>query len=99
MRAEVAGHRIPLPLRGEVRALDQLEAGELRIRAGAHARHLPARTFEGREGGAGEGPRDAVASGAIGEEGLAPVVLLLAPGIPEALGEDLDALGARIVGE
>src|SRR5260221_13256450 len=99
MRPEVARHRIPLPLRREVRALHDLQAGELRIRAGADARHLPARAFEGREDGAGEGPGDPRRARAIGQESLAPAVLLLAPGIPEPLGEDLHALRPRSVAE
>ena len=97
--AEVVRDRVTLPLGGEERALDDLEAAELGVGAGADAADRAARAFGGVEDRAGEAPAHAVAVGAGGEEGLAGEVFLQAPGVDEALGVDLEALAGGVVGE
>ena len=99
VRAEVAGDGVALPFGGKGGAVDELQAGEFRIRAGAHARHGLPRSFVGREHRAGEGPVDAAAAGTVGEEALPPAIPGVAPGVDPPFGKDLGALGARVVGE
>ena len=99
VRAEVAGDRVALPVRAEERAVDEFESAELRVGAGADAADEAAGAFGGREGRARESPMHAGAIGAGGEEGLAGGVLLLTPGVDEALRVDFETFGVRVVGE
>ena len=82
-----------------MRAVDELEAGKLRVAARRHARHDAPPVFIREIHRAGHAPVDPAAARAIGEETLPPLIPGVAPRIAQALEEHLQPLGARVVGE
>ena len=97
--AEIGGDEVALPVGGEVGAVDDLEAGEFRVVAGADAGELAAGGGEGEVGRAGDGPAHALETGAVGDEGLAVGIELVAPGIDPAAVANLQLLVARVEAE
>src|SRR5687767_10003591 len=99
MGAEVARHRIPLPVRREMRAVHQFQSAEFRIRAGGDRRtKLPA-IFVRKILRTGNAPREPLKTSAIGDERLSPFIERMSPRIAKPFEEHLDAFGPRIVCE
>ena len=96
MRAEVVRDGVALPVVGEERGADDFEAAEFRVAAGRDALEDFLRVFVGEIHGAGNCPRDALAARAVGDEGVAVCIELMAPRIAPATEHDLDFFGARI---
>ena len=96
VRAEITGDGVFLPLLGERRAVDYFEAGEFWIIARANAVGLAARVRIGEISGPVHGVINALTAGAVGEEGVAVLVPMVAPRIATAAGEDRQRPRIRI---
>src|SRR5439155_14846992 len=96
MGAEVAGDGVTLPVRREVRAVNEFEAAELRPVAGRDALGLAPHVGVGEVGGAFHRVIDALEPGAVGEEGVSVLVPMMAPRVAAALGENFQSPGVRV---
>ena len=86
--AEIGGDKVALPVSGKVGAVDDFEAGEFGVVAGADARELSAGGSEREVSRTGHSPADALVTGAVGDEGLAERIELMAPGVDPAAVEN-----------
>ena len=96
--AKVTGDGCAAKSFGEVRAVQNLEAGELGIVAGTDAIHDAARASVGEMHRAGDGVADALVARTIGDERVAEVVEVVAPRIaPAAIGDaGAEGVGAEM---
>ena len=94
--AEVAGDHAALPIIREMRRLDDFQAAELRVAAGADAAEDALGAGVGEIHCAGDTPVDAGTAGTVGDERLAVAVELVAPRVAPAVEDGLDPFRAGV---
>ena len=94
--AEIGGDEVALPVGGEVGAVNDFDAREFGIVAGADAAEETPGGGVSAVGRSGDAPTDAGAASTVGHEGFAGRIELVAPSVDPAPEEDRELLIARI---